>query len=71
MFFAGALQISGLDIDQYVEIDERLFRPHEVPYLLGDCTKAKQKLGWTPKITFKELAKLMFEEDLKFIKENK
>jgi len=42
-----------------------------VPYLLGNCTKAKQKLGWTPKITFKELAKLMFEEDLKFIKENK
>ncbi len=70
-FLEFVFEAAGLDIDQYVEIDERLFRPHEVPYLLGDCTKAKQKLGWTPKITFKELAKLMFEEDLKFIKENK
>ena len=70
-FLELVFEAAGLDIDQHVEIDERLFRPHEVPYLLGDCTKAKQKLGWTPKITFKELAKLMFEEDLKLIKENK
>jgi len=70
-FLEFVFEAAGLDVDQHVEIDERLFRPHEVPYLLGDCTKAKQKLGWTPKITFKELAKLMFEEDLKLIKENK
>ncbi len=70
-FLELVFEAAGLDINQHVEIDERLFRPHEVPYLLGDCTKAKQKLGWTPKIAFKELAKLMFEEDLKFIKENK
>ncbi len=70
-FLEFVFEAAGLDIDKHVEIDERLFRPHEVPYLLGDCTKAKQKLGWTPKIKFKELAKLMFEEDLKFIRENK
>ena len=49
----------------YVTIDERLFRPHEVPLLLGDPSKAKQKIGWTPKIKFKELAKMMYEEDYK------
>ena len=70
-FLEFVFEAAGLDVDQHVEIDERLFRPHEVPYLLGDCTKAKEKLGWSPKIAFKELAKLMFEEDLKFIKENK
>jgi len=41
--------IAGLSIDENVEIDERLFRPHEVPILLGDPTKAKEKLGWEPK----------------------
>ncbi len=70
-FLEFVFEAAGLDISEHVEIDERLFRPHEVPYLLGDCTKAKEKLGWTPKITFKKLAKLMYEEDLKFIKENK
>ena len=70
-FLEFVFEAAGLNIDEHVEIDERLFRPHEVPYLLGDCTKAKEKLGWTPKIAFKELAKLMFEEDLRFIKENK
>lgn len=70
-FLEFVFEAAGLDVDQCVEIDERFFRPHEVPYLLGDCTKAKEKLGWTPKITFKDLAKLMYEEDLKLIKENK
>ena len=70
-FLEFVFEAAGLNISEHVEIDERLFRPHEVPYLLGDCTKAKEKLGWTPKITFKKLAKLMYEEDLKFIKENK
>tara|TARA_R110000850_G_scaffold37395_7_gene98513 strand:+ start:209 stop:1180 length:972 start_codon:yes stop_codon:yes gene_type:complete len=70
-FLELVFETAGLNVSEYVEVDERLFRPHEVPYLLGDSTKAKEKLGWTPKITFKELAKLMFEEDLNFIKENK
>lgn len=70
-FLELVFEAAGLDINKHVETDERLFRPHEVPYLLGDCTKAKQKLGWTPKIKFKELAKLMFEEDLRLIRENK
>ena len=48
-----------------VAIDERYFRPTEVDNLLGDATKAKKKLGWTPKITFTELVSEMMLEDLK------
>jgi len=48
-----------------VAVDERYFRPTEVETLLGDATKAKTKLGWTPKISFDELVKEMVAEDLK------
>ncbi len=48
-----------------VAVDSRYFRPTEVETLLGDATKAKEKLGWTPKITFKELVTEMVREDLK------
>jgi len=48
-----------------VALDSRYFRPTEVETLLGDATKAKEKLGWTPKITFKELVTEMVREDLK------
>ncbi len=51
-----------------VAVDERYFRPAEVETLLGDATKAKQKLGWTPKISFKELVAEMMREDLKSAK---
>lgn len=47
-----------------VAIDKRYFRPTEVETLLGDPTKAKQKLGWTPKITFEEMVTEMMEHDL-------
>ena len=45
-FLQVVFDYAGLDVDKYVRIDERLFRPHEVPLLLGDATKAKEKLGW-------------------------
>lgn len=61
-------EISGLSIEKHVEIDSRLFRPHEVPVLLGDFSKAKRVLGWEPEVTFGELAKMMYEEDLKYVK---
>jgi len=48
-----------------VAIDERYFRPTEVDNLLGDASKAKEKLGWTPKTTFKELVSEMMSEDIK------
>jgi GDPmannose 4,6-dehydratase len=46
-------------------VDPRYFRPTEVETLLGDATKARQKLGWTPKITFNELVAEMVRADLK------
>lgn len=48
-----------------VEIDPKYFRPAEVDLLIGDSTKARQKLNWQPKVKFKELVKLMVEADLK------
>jgi GDPmannose 4,6-dehydratase len=58
----------GRDADSgkvLVQVDPRYFRPTEVDFLLGDPSKAKEKLGWEPKITFKELVKIMIHEDLK------
>jgi GDPmannose 4,6-dehydratase len=48
-----------------VRVDPRYFRPTEVETLLGDASKARNKLGWTPKITFDELVSEMVREDLK------
>lgn len=56
------------DPDQYVKIDARYFRPHEVPYLLGDSSKAQKILSWKPRVKFDELAKMMYEADLDLIK---
>lgn len=60
-----------LDYKDFVEIDQRYFRPTEVDLLLGDSTKAYNKLGWKPKITFKELAKLMVENDMELASKEK
>jgi GDPmannose 4,6-dehydratase len=59
-----------LDLDwrQFVEIDPRYFRPAEVDMLVGDASKARRKLGWEPKITFKELARTMVDADLADLK---
>jgi len=48
-----------------VSVDPRYFRPTEVETLLGDATKAKEKLGWTPQTSFKDLVAEMMREDLK------
>jgi len=49
---------------QIISVDKRYFRPTEVESLLGDASKAKTKLGWVPKITFKELVAEMVRADL-------
>jgi len=54
-----------LDWNEYVEIDPRYFRPTEVDLLLGDAAKARKELGWEPKVTFKALARMMVDEDMK------
>ena len=64
-FLYEVFAVAGLDVKKHLIIDERLKRPHEVPWLEGDMSKAKRVLGWEPKTKFKELAKLMYEEDMK------
>jgi GDPmannose 4,6-dehydratase len=59
------------DPDKYIHIDARLFRPHEVPYLLGDPSKAKKKLNWEPKVNFKQLAEMMYDADYNLTKKGK
>jgi GDPmannose 4,6-dehydratase len=53
-----------LDWQQYVEIDPRYQRPSEVDLLLGDATKAREKLDWTPAVNFNQLVKMMVDADL-------
>ncbi len=66
-FLTLVFEHAGLNVNKHVEIDSRLFRPHEVPYLLGDSSKANKVLNWQPKIDLKSLAAMMYEEDLKKI----
>ena len=65
-FLEYVFELAGLDPYKHVETDQRLIRPHEVPCLIGDSTKAKQILGWKPKVKFKTLCKLMLDEDLNY-----
>ncbi len=60
-----------LDWNEYVEIDARYFRPAEVDLLLGDATKARVKLGWTPKVTFPELVARMVDHDLELARDER
>jgi GDPmannose 4,6-dehydratase len=53
-----------LDWKDYVEIDPRYFRPAEVDLLIGDSSRARQKLGWEPKISFRQLVRMMVDSDL-------
>src|SRR5881396_399598 len=63
-FLDAAFGYAGLDWKKYVEIDPRYFRPAEVDLLIGDYSKARRKLGWEAKTKFKELVKLMVDEDV-------
>jgi GDPmannose 4,6-dehydratase len=54
----------GLSVDDHVVIDPGLLRPAEVEHLIGDASKARQELGWEPKVSFDELIRMMVESDL-------
>jgi GDPmannose 4,6-dehydratase len=56
--------------DVVIEVDKRYFRPTEVDLLLGDATKAKEKMGWVPKYTLNELAKEMIEADIELFRKD-
>jgi len=70
-FVAEVFSYLDLDWQKYVEIDQRYFRPTEVDYLQGDASKAKKVLKWEPKVTFKELARIMTDADMKIAENEK
>jgi GDPmannose 4,6-dehydratase len=67
-FLEEAFGLAGLDWRKHVVYDPRYLRPAEVDLLIGDRSKAERQLGWKPKTTFKELAKLMVEADIELLK---
>ncbi|PIQ91721.1 MAG: GDP-mannose 4,6-dehydratase [Parcubacteria group bacterium CG11_big_fil_rev_8_21_14_0_20_39_22] len=65
-FLEEVFKMAGIDDwKKYVEIDDRYKRPTEVDLLIGDSGKVKEKLGWLPKTSFKDLARIMLEADCK------
>ncbi len=64
-FVEETFKLAGLDWEKHVETDPRYYRPSEAPTLLGSYEKAKLKLGWEPKVKFKQLVRIMLEHDLK------
>ncbi|MDY6913550.1 MAG: GDP-mannose 4,6-dehydratase [Planctomycetota bacterium] len=70
-FLQEVFGLLELDWESCVEIDPRYFRPAEVDLLQGDSAKAREKLGWEPKVTFRQLAKMMTEHDRQVAKEEK
>ncbi len=68
-FLDVAFTHAGMDWNQYVEIDPRYYRPAEVELLIGDYSKAKRQLGWSPKTTFVDLVKLMVDADIKLLQD--
>jgi GDPmannose 4,6-dehydratase len=55
---------AGLDWQRYVRIDPALMRPAEVDHLIGDASKGRQRLGWTPSVAFEQLIGMMVDADL-------
>lgn len=68
-FCDEAFSLLGLDWRPYVKYDKRYERPAEVDLLVGDAGKARRQLGWQPKVTFKELVRIMVEHDLKLARQ--
>ena len=63
-FLVEAFNYAGLDWQEYVRIDPRYFRPLEVETLIADASKARKELKWSPKVTFKELVRIMVDMDM-------
>ena len=68
-FCRAAFEQVGLDWQEHVVVDPKFFRPAEVNILLGDGTKAKEKLGWEPEISFEEMVQMMVDRDLEVVAE--
>lgn len=70
-FAERVFQKLDLDYKKFVEIDKRYFRPTEVDALLGDATKAKNLLGWQPKVSFQQLIDMMIDADMELAQKEK
>jgi GDPmannose 4,6-dehydratase len=66
-FVRETFAYAGLDPSEHVKIDERYYRPTEVDYLKADISKAKEILGWTPRISFSDLVKVMVDCDMEMV----
>jgi GDPmannose 4,6-dehydratase len=70
-FLDETFGLLGLDWHHHVESDPRYFRPTEVDHLQGDASKAREKLGWAPRVGFKELVKAMVDSDLELARQER
>ena len=70
-FCEEAFGILDLDYRDFVDVDPRYFRPAEVDLLLGDAGKARRALGWQPRVTFRDLVRMMVEHDWELAKEER
>ena len=71
-FVIAAFAAAGIDDWQrYVEVDPALFRPAEVDLLVGDASKARNKLGWQPTVTFEQLVQMMVESDIQALSQER
>ena len=71
-FVIAAFNTAGIsDWERYVATDPRFLRPAEVDYLIGDASKARERLGWRPRVTFEELVRRMVEHDLQLVAKSK
>ncbi len=68
-FVESAFGYAGLDWKKYLVVDKKFYRPAEVDILIGDAKKARNKLGWRPKVSFKALVKMMVDSDLERLRE--
>ena len=63
-FVERAFAHAGLDFDKHVKVDPNLLRPADIENLMGDWSKAREKLGWEPRTSFDELVRMMVDADL-------
>jgi len=70
-FLEAAFAHAGLHWKDFVEIDQRYYRPAEVDLLVGDYSKARKQLGWEPKTKFKDLVKLMVDADVELLRRHR
>jgi GDPmannose 4,6-dehydratase len=67
-FCEAAFDYVGLDYQKYVVVDPLYFRPTEVDLLIGDSSKAREKLGWQPQVSFQDLVRMMVDADIELLK---